>query len=249
MNSLLSNREKALLGLWMLWMGAACFLPAWQQSPDYHAFADQRSLWGLNRAMDVLSNLPFAVMGAWGLTALWCQSPNAWPQASRQLAALFFVGLIITAVGSAWYHHVPDDARLLADRSAMVLSFSGLMALAASERVSLRAGLGLAGVALAGGALSLWVWTHHGNLTPWAVFQGGGMVLVLGLLVIRPVSSPLGVSWGTVVGVYALAKVAEGLDARIFDWTGYVSGHSLKHGLAALAAWPVIRALRAARDD
>ena len=40
--------------------------------------------------------------------------------------------------------------------------------------------------------------------------------------------------WGT-LGTYALAKVAEHFDKAIYDTTGIVSGHSIKHVLGALA--------------
>ena len=41
--------------------------------------------------------------------------------------------------------------------------------------------------------------------------------------------------------LYARAKALEFGDHAVFAWTqGWVSGHSLKHVMAALAAWPVI---------
>jgi len=44
------------------------------------------------------------------------------------------------------------------------------------------------------------------------------------------------------LGAYVLAKVAEYFDGAIYALGGFVSGHSLKHLLAALAAWWTIRA-------
>ena len=37
------------------------------QIPGYHDFADQRRLLGVPHALNVLSNLGFALVGAWGL--------------------------------------------------------------------------------------------------------------------------------------------------------------------------------------
>nr|WP_249142091.1 hypothetical protein [Bradyrhizobium diazoefficiens] len=55
----------------------------------------------------------------------------------------------------------------------------------------------------------------------------------------------LGVPLGGVVLFYVLAKLFELGDATVFEATGHlVSGHTLKHLTAALAAWPVIPALR-----
>jgi hypothetical protein len=53
--------------------------------------------------------------------------------------------------------------------------------------------------------------------------------------------------WGT-LGTYALAKAAEHCDAAIFDTTGIVSGHSLKHVFGSLAVlWAVFAVLRLSR--
>ena len=51
--------------------------------------------------------------------------------------------------------------------------------------------------------------------------------------------------WGlplmAVIGWYALAKLLELGDHQVFATThGWVSGHSLKHVAAAMAAWPVL---------
>ena len=43
-----------------------------------------------------------------------------------------------------------------------------------------------------------------------------------------------------VIGLYGLAKVSELLDTQIYQVLGVISGHSLKHLLAALAAAVVL---------
>lgn len=47
----------------------------------------------------------------------------------------------------------------------------------------------------------------------------------------------------TVIGCYALSKVCELLDAEIFALGGWVSGHTLKHLVAALATGVLLRSL------
>ncbi len=49
------------------------------------------------------------------------------------------------------------------------------------------------------------------------------------------------------VGLYGLAKVAELLDAQIYQVLGVISGHSLKHLLAALAVGVVLSMLHRRR--
>ena len=49
------------------------------------------------------------------------------------------------------------------------------------------------------------------------------------------------------IAFYAAAKALELADAPVFALTQHlISGHSAKHIVAALAAWPVVRALQRA---
>jgi len=212
------------------------------QAPHFHDFADQRHLFGIPCALDVLSNLPFALFGAWGLRVL-----GRVPQldATRhRLATLFFAGLLLTALCSAGYHWAPDDAGLAVDRLGMTVAFAGLLGLGVASHVSARAGQCFAWAVLLCGPLSVWVWSASGNLLPWAVLQGGGLVLLLVLALLRPLPGAPAVRWGLVIAIYVAAKALEQYDAAVFGLTGQlVSGHSLKHGVAAFAAWPVISAL------
>ncbi len=260
----LSRPESALLLALVVALLVACFGPAVAQHAHYHAFADQRTGWGVPFAMDVLSNLPFAVAGVWGLIALqrmpadtlsstqpisYARAPSvAQPRAQHALAALFFMGLLATAACSSFYHWQPDNAGLAIDRLGMVVAFAGLLGLAVADRISGRAGLATAATVLALGPLSVMVWATSGNLLLWVMLQGGGMLLMVLLAFCRPTRKPIAGAWGiplaAVVALYALAKVLELGDHQMFEWTrGLVSGHSLKHAVAALAAWPVIEVM------
>jgi hypothetical protein len=117
-------------------------------------------------------------------------------QNSSVLATLFFAGLVLTALCSGFYHWQPDDAGLTVDRLGMVVAFAGLLGLAAADRVSARAGWGTAGSVLLLGSLSVLVWASSGNLLPWVVLQGGGMLLVMALALRMPVGGAWGIAWG-----------------------------------------------------
>ena len=241
----LSRAETGLLlGLAAL-LTLACFGPVLPASEHQHGFADQRALWGLPCALDVLSNLPFAFAGLWGLALLRRAAPGALDAVSRAAATLFFGGLLCTAAGSALYHGQPQDAGLLWDRLGMVLPFAGLLGLAAANRVSERAGWAAAGAVLLAGPLAVLWWSHSGNLLPWAVVQLGGLLVVLALAGLPRREGALALHLGAVVALYSLAKLFEAADSAVFEATAQVvSGHSLKHVLAAGAAWPVLSALR-----
>ncbi|NUN62640.1 MAG: hypothetical protein HUU13_16535, partial [Burkholderiaceae bacterium] len=127
-------RRSTLLEAALLWVAVALLMlavfgPALPASLHQHGFADQRALGGLPCALDVLSNLPFALAGAWGLTVLRRLGGGVLDSTTHTTATLFCVGLLCTAVGSAWYHGRPDDAGLIWDRLGMAMAFAGLLGL------------------------------------------------------------------------------------------------------------------------
>ena len=260
--SSLSHRERCLLSLFVLLVLAAVVGPAIPSSGLGAApFADGHAWRGLPNAMDVLSNLPFAAIGIWGLRWLhWLdraheqvQEAAPLPQAAFQppvnsldCAWMFFAGLILTAVGSAFYHLEPDSMRLAADRAGMAVAFAGLVGFAVCERVSSRAGWPAAWFTLAGGLLAAAICHTTGNALPWALVQFGGMALIATLALTKPMNGAIGLKLGWVIFFYVLAKMFELADHAIFEATHQlVSGHTLKHLTAALAALPVLHALQA----
>lgn len=235
----LQTGEKYLIGALLVLVLTALLAPA-MPAAAWHIphFVDDRTWLGVPNAGDVLSNLAFLAMGVWGTERL---------RARRDApvgASWFFVGLILTCLGSGFYHLDPDaPQRLVADRLGMAVAFAGFLGIAASERISARAGEAVLVLTMIAGLLAAWV--ARENLTPWVVLQFGGMALAVGLAFTRPRPGALGVPLGGALFFYVLAKLLELGDVTLFEATGHmVSGHTLKHLAAALAAWPVIRALR-----
>jgi hypothetical protein len=247
MNIKIRQPESGLLFAILLLLFTAVFGPAILQPEQQHNFADQRVLGSLLFAADVLSNLPFALWGIYGLTCLSIASKhNNINKQVLTLSALFFGGLIITAVASTWYHLQPNNDGLAIDRLGMTIAFAGLLGLAAADRASLRAGVWFGTLILISGPISIWVWTTSGNVLPWLVLQFGGMALILWLATRRPLNGALAIRWGMVILIYACAKILELADHAVYDLSSQiVSGHSLKHMVASFAAWPVVAALRA----
>ena len=250
----LERPEYLLLAAVLMLLAAGLFGPFAAQPAHQHDFADQRVCGAIPYAVDVLSNLPFALWGVAGLgcvTALFRQKGlqkhsigGAQATVELGLAALFFVGLLATAAASSWYHWMPNNNTLAVDRLGMVIAFAGLLGLSATGRISWRTGLGLGCTVLVFGALSVRVWLLEGNILPWLLTQFGGMAMVLWFACLKPLPGTLPVRWGLVIMVYAVAKLLELGDHPIYEWTSHaVSGHSLKHAVASFAAWPVLAAL------
>jgi hypothetical protein len=240
---MISKPEAVLLVACLALLALALAGPALPQPGHYHEFADQRVLWGLPFAMDVLSNVAFALAGAAGMVALLRLPPRALGTVPRALAWLFFAGLVLTAGASSWYHWHPDEAGLAIDRCGMAVAFAGLLGLAAAGRVSDRAGGALALAVLVLAPLAAQVAAQAGNVLPWAALQFGGMTLILWFARLRPRRGAPAFSFGLVILAYAVAKLLEVNDHQVYELTGQlVSGHTLKHVAASLAAWPVIGA-------
>jgi hypothetical protein len=123
---------------------AALLVPRTPQPLSYHHFADQRGWLGVPNFGDVASNFLFFLAGVWGLVFLFVKSNRdqfidpreRWPY------AFVFVGLVLTAFGSAYYHLAPDNARLVWDRLPMTIVFMPLVAALIAERINIKLGPG-----------------------------------------------------------------------------------------------------------
>lgn len=231
-------------------------LPRIPQPEAYHLFADRRSLLGIPNFGDVASNLPFAVIGVLGLIFLLRSDSNAatgrFLEPSERWPYLFvFVGLLLTAFGSSYYHLSPNNSRLVWDRLPMTIAFMSMVAAVIAERISLRVGLWLLPILLLVGMGSVLQWyasemRGSGDLRFYAAVQVySALVLLLALFL--PQRCTRGSDLAIVVGFYALAKVLEALDKPIFAAGHIVSGHSLKHLAAAAAGYYILRMLQKRR--
>jgi hypothetical protein len=246
----LNRSEILLIAAAALLVAIAVFAPTVGQPAGFHAYAEQRALWGIPHALDVLSNLPFAIAGVIGIVTLRRVPLAALPAVQRHCARLFFVGLLVTAAGSSWYHLAPHDPGLAIDRLAMSVAFAGLLALAAACGISERAGRVLMPALLLCAMAAVLQWYVSGNVLPWVLVQVGGMLLIVCVAVFTAATKPgLDVRWAWVLLAYLVAKLLEVGDQQVFHASGeLLSGHTLKHVVAGFAAWPVIAALSALRQ-
>jgi len=234
-------------------VGIGLLLPRTPQSESYHDFADQRTWMGIPNFGDVASNLPFAAFGLWGLAFLLRLKPaeldlRFMDRLERTHYLLVFVGLLLTALGSSYYHLAPDNARLVWDRLPMTLVFMAMVAAVIAERVSIRLSLWLLPLLLMLGAESVLQWYASelrgaGDLRLYAGVQVySALVLLLALL--SPSRYTCKSDFAVVLGFYVLAKVLEATDKQIFNAGHLVSGHTLKHFAAAAAGYWILRMLQ-----
>lgn len=206
----------------------------------YHRFADQSMFLGVPHAADVLSNLGFLLVGLWGWLRLHSCRTHPGLRAGWPGYRLFLVGLILTAFGSGYYHLAPDDARIVWDRLAIALACAGLLSAVRAETRP-QAGhdhtiwLGLLAVASVGWA----AYTEgqgQGDLRPYILVQGLPLVLIPLWQSIYPTARRDRNAFCIALLLYVLARFAEILDHPLLALLGGLSGHTLKHLLAAAAA-------------
>ncbi|NHZ93114.1 hypothetical protein F2P45_29500 [Massilia sp. CCM 8733] len=203
------------------------------QPAGYHAFADERALSGLANAADVLSNLGFLLIGLYGLLHV---------RPARPAHIMFFAAILMTAFGSSWYHLAPDDTRLIWDRLPIALACVSLLAAALHDAFPARfAPLPTLATLCALGVASVFWWSASGNLGPYLLLQLAPLVLIPVLQ--WQTGAPLAQrrAFGIAIGLYVLAKLCELADGAILGAIHAISGHTLKHMFATLAALVLAR--------
>jgi hypothetical protein len=226
-----------LYGLMIVTLVALLPLPPLLQDQNYHQFADQRELFGVPNFWNVVSNLPFIAVGAIGLAQI------------RRDATTFvlFAGIFLTGFGSSYYHLNPNDDTLFWDRLPMTLCFAAILAAVVEERVDAKAGAMLLRPLLAIGIFSLllWRWTDDLRLYAWAqFFPFLALVLILSLF---PPKYTGTYYWVGAAALYALAKLFEYYDHKVYSFGGILSGHTLKHLAAASACLAILRLFQVRR--
>lgn len=250
------SRSRRAAALLLLLLGAAlagtvALLLPLAQPLSYHDFADQRAFFGIPHCLNVVSNLAFLPVAAAGLGRLRRSSGTGLVGHTPRLPyALFFLALAATGLGSAWYHLAPDNARLFWDRLPMSVAFASLLGAVIAERLSVRAGLLLlAPLVLAAAATVLyWRWSAAAgaeDVLPYFALQAYALLAVLLLISMGPPRDRLGRYLLPTVALYGAALASEWLDQPLFALGQIVSAHTVKHLLAALAAYQLVRLLRA----
>ncbi len=201
------------------------FVPPIAQDETYHFFADNRTVWGIPNFWNVVSNLPFAAVGILGLWKL-----------RASFDRVFFTGVLLTFCGSSYYHLAPSDSRLVWDRLPMTLVFMALLACVVSGEIDSRSTRWLLVLLAACGIASVLWWSFTNDLRLYVLIQFGTLLILVPALWFARDARYL----AAVLGFYALAKLAEFWDRAIFSGLP-ISGHSIKHVLAAVATYSVLR--------
>lgn len=252
----MSNKRRLWLlgGLSLGMLLLAAVVPPIPQPAGYHQFADDRAYFGIPNFFDVVSNGAFLLVGIAGLVFLlysreslsgkaFIEKSERWPY------VILFLNVAMVCIGSVYYHLAPDNNRLVWDRLPIAIGIMALLAAILGERVSPRAGLLLLPVLIAIGAGSVlnWHWSEQrgaGNLNFYIVVQFYSLLVIILLGIFFPSRYTRGADMFTALGFYGFAKLAEIADRAIYDLGHVISGHTVKHLVAAWGIYWVLRMLR-----
>lgn len=252
-----NSRLAVILAVALAFCGSLLLIDPIPQDPAYHLFADGRGCLGIPNVANVASNIGFILVGLMGLFTLFARGgvavPGNW--ADRLPYVVFFAGIALIGAGSAYYHWRPDNQTLFWDRLPITIAFMAFTAAVIADRVHRTAGLKffLPALVLLGPA----------SLVYWSVTEaaGRGDLRFYGLVQFLPILLIPLICWlfprarytrgsfiAAMLASYALAKIFEGLDGEIYMLAGeWISGHTLKHLAATVAAAFVIPMLWRAR--
>lgn len=232
-----------LLGLITLAFAVHGAIP---QLDHYHEFADQSQLFGLMHASDVLSNLAFLWVGLWAVSRMLHMAESRDLKTRLEVPALvvFVLSIVATAWCSSYYHLAPDNPRLFWDRLPIAVACASLLALVRAQCFGTKNSSRLELLAFCGFAVfSVIWWQATEDLRPYLLLQIMAVLLppIWQSIYQRAVAERM--SFAAAIVCYVVAKLFETADATILNMTGVISGHTLKHLLAALAAYFILRPL------
>lgn len=223
-----------------------CCMSPVAQDLHYHSFADVKTILGIPNFMNVVSNLPFLLIGIIGVRKMLQVSKEEFP---KKALIFFFIGIILTGLGSAFYHWQPDNQSLLWDRLPMTIAFMSLYAAIISFHMDEWSGEMLLYPLLLLGIGSVLYWyitelSGGGDLRPYIFVQFYPVIFIPLIAFLFPIKGIGTKLLLPMIGCYIVAKFFEHYDHSIYLWNGLISGHTIKHLFAAAATIPVLNVER-----
>jgi len=244
------NKQIALLLLFLVSLIGLVFLyidPV-AQPKQYLQFADQRMLFGIKNFLNVVSNLPLILLGICGVVLMWRKQLVHDNLSVTPAYLTLFAAVIFTGIGSIWFHLNPTNGTLFWDRLPMAVVFMALTAALVAEYLGRRLQKILFYPLLLAGAGSVIYWhitetLGRGDLRPYLLVQFLPIICIVLLMTISQSRFTRSRDIPVILLCYGLAKLTEFLDQQIFAATTVISGHTLKHLLAAAAILILLRML------
>jgi hypothetical protein len=226
---------------------AVFFVEPIAQDSAYHNFADTNEFFGIANFWNVVSNIPFLIVGLMGLAQL--KRLNIIPEMGVAYWLLFF-GVALVAFGSGYYHLNPNNKTLVWDRLPMTIAFMSLFAVIIAEFVNQQRGSLLLFPLLIAGIASVLFWLvtesqGAGDLRFYALVQFLPIILIPLILFAYPSGFTKVSAYWWLLFAYIVAKLLEYFDGAIYQFFNQqMSGHALKHVAAAVGMYVLLRGFR-----
>ena len=238
------NRLNIMLAITIVAIVTLFFVNPIAQDQNYHIFADQRGFMLIPNFLNVVSNLPFIIIGMMGIRRIKFMEYSEF----NTMFLVFFLGVVLTGFGSAYYHFQPDNQTLVWDRLPMTLAFMALFSFIVGSYISIRLAQQIFFPLLLIGIMSVMYWyltekNGHGDLRIYVLVQFLPIILIIYILLqYQTTLMRSKYIWGVIIA-YTVSKLFEHFDVELYRLLNLLSGHTLKHLAAAIAVWIFYRAV------
>ena len=198
------------------------------QDKKYHDFCDSSTIFNIPNFWNVVSNLPFLIVGCIGLIK------SSKLSKSKIQYLVFFGGITLVSIGSGYYHLNPNNDTLVWDRLPMTIAFMSLFSIVISEFIDYKKGLKLLIPALLIGLISVIYWLVFNDLRIYILVQFYPIIAIPIILIFFKSNYSLSIGYWILSAGYLFAKIFEYYDHETQTILRVFSGHTLKHILAAL---------------
>lgn len=211
------------------------------QNLSYHNFADQRTIFRIANFLNVVTNLPFALIGVVGLR----KSRKLPEKKVKNIFSAVFIGFLLLTLGSGYYHFSPNNHSLVYDRLPITMVLMSFFSFIVYDCVDSQKGYTALFVLNSIGILSVvyWIMTEQagkGDVRWYGLVQ---FFPLIGIPLIIWLYKPTFHCTKEIVWMFlffGLAKLTESFDKEIYiALHQLISGHSLKHLLMATAGYKI----------
>jgi len=225
-----------LIATAFLSIAALFFISPMEQDSAYHHFCDSKTIFTIPNFWNVVSNLPFLVVGLIGLL-----KASKFPKPKVQYI-LFFTGVSLVSFGSGYYHWNPNNDTLVWDRLPMTIAFMSLFSIIISEFIDEKKGLKILIPAILVGLFSVIYWQVFNDLRIYGLVQFYPMLAIPVILILFRSKYNFNIGYWILFVAYLIAKIFEHFDHEIETLLNGVSGHPLKHFVSALGIFYLLYA-------
>jgi hypothetical protein len=216
------------------------------QDITYHAFADQRTIFGIDNFWNVASNLPMFFLGIYGFALAFRNFRHRPDFTAQWIPVVLAFGIFITSFGSAYYHYAPDNQTLVWDRLPMTLMFMPVFSLLIYDLIGPVLGKWAFYISVPLGIFSIFHWQYTesmgvGDLRLYAFVQFFPMLIGPALILLSDKKTTYTKYFWLVLGWYIVAKLFEGFDHESYRICGFWSGHTLKHLIGAVSLYYLLK--------